>query len=51
MEQREVVENSGPWTEEDPHWFISVWGDDSSVQAKLQQQRVSPSATLIWHHT
>lgn len=43
LEQAEAVEHSCPWTEEEPHWIITVWRDSSTVQAKL-------SVAMIWHH-
>lgn len=36
MKQTELMETSSPWTEEEPHWLISVWGDSSFIQAKLK---------------
>lgn len=35
MEQTKAVENSSPWTGEQPHWLTSVWGG-SCIKAKLQ---------------
>lgn len=50
MEQTEAVENRSVWTGEGPHWFLSVWVDGSSVQAKLKSLMYRLQAHLVFGH-
>lgn len=29
-------ENCSPWKGEEIHWLVSMWGDGTSIQTKLQ---------------
>lgn len=46
MEQTEAVDKGGLWTEEDPHWLISVWGGSSSL--KLQAIQIGQIMKILY---
>lgn len=50
MEQTEAVEHSSPCTVEEPHWLISVLGDSTSIQAKLQDMYCNKCSCLSLYY-
>lgn len=40
MEQTGAVENSSPCTEEEPDWFVSVWGETEAPASDHLSQQV-----------